>query len=74
MIQSFVDRFMKNQDTLSAAFAEKHPDDYTEIVKRVVEVIRNENVYDEDIDPDRIHTIDDGDYQGTLVYVIAESG
>jgi hypothetical protein len=73
MIQGFVNRFLSDdgQAQLRAAFA-KHPEDYTAIVKAVVQVVSVED-YD-DPDPERIHRIDDGDYQGTLVFVIAAKG
>jgi hypothetical protein len=65
MITKFIERFMNNKPTLEAVFSEKHPDNYLDIVKAVVTVL-------EEPDPTRIHELDDGDYQGTLVYVIAE--
>jgi hypothetical protein len=73
MIQEFVDRFMRNQDELRRRFSSTPPDIYYDVVRHVVEVVRDENKYDT-LDPERIHTIDDGDYQGTLLFVIAASG
>lgn len=73
MIQKFVDDFMARRGEIEAAFSEKHPEDYAEIVRRVVEVLGTEDEYDRP-DPKRIHAIDDGDYQGTLLFVIAASG
>ena len=72
MIQEFVDRFMARKERLENMFS-SHPVNYAEIVKNVVTVITNKDDYDEP-DPDRIHEIDDGEYQGTLVYVIAATG
>lgn len=72
MIQKFVDRFMASKDTLRARFA-THPKGYEEIVKAVIEVISSEEDY-YDPDPERIHLIDDGDYRGTLVFVIGAKG
>lgn len=71
MIQTFVDRFMSpdGQAKLRATFATKHPSEYKEVVQAVVEAVTGDE-YD-DIDPERIHQIDDGDYQGTLLFVIA---
>ncbi|HSH24992.1 MAG TPA: hypothetical protein VLA13_05585, partial [Massilibacterium sp.] len=34
----------------------------------------DEDDYSGTPDPERIHSIDDGDYEGTLVFVIAEKG
>jgi hypothetical protein len=75
MIDEFVKEFDKNREILAAKFAEKHPDSYREIVKNVIEVIKDadDRSYGNP-DPERIHEIDDGHYQGTLVYVIAENG
>ena len=74
MIQEFVNRYMDKKDLLAATFA-KHPDDYEEIVKNVISVITDADDYgDFNPDPERIHEINDGDYQGTLVYVIGAKG
>ena len=74
MIEEFTKAWFAKKDALEAAFKAKHPDDYKEIVKLVVEHI----LYDEDVysspDVDRVHSIDDGSYQGTLVFVIGASG
>ena len=70
MIQKFVNRFMAAESVLREGFAAKHPDAYIDIVKAVVSVIGEEGAYGEP-DATRIHQIDDGDYQGTLVFVIA---
>lgn len=73
MIQPFTDRFMAKKDTLRGVFAAAHPGSYAEIVKAVIEVIRTDDEY-ECPDPTRIHSIDDGDYQGTLLFVVAAGG
>jgi hypothetical protein len=72
MIQEFVDQFMENKDALRKVFATKHPDNYEEIVKNVAWAIRSDR--GGDLDPERITVIDDGNYQGTLVFVIGEAG
>lgn len=58
----------KGQQALRKKFAAAHPEDYAAVVKAVVEVVSD------DLDPERVHAIDDGHYQGTLVFVIAEAG
>lgn len=73
MIKEFIERFEANKHTLRAKFEASHPDDYTAIVKGVIECVQGNREYDSP-SPDRIHVIDDGDYQGTLVYVIAAGG
>jgi hypothetical protein len=72
MISKFVDRFMQNKPQLRAVFAAGHPDDYKAIVRAVIQSIVGDGYADPDAD--RIHQIDDGDYQGTLVFVIAAHG
>ena len=73
MIQKFVDRFIAAEASTRAKIAAKRPQSYTDIVSLVVEAISDENEYD-DPDPKRIHSVDDGDYQGTLVFVIGAKG
>lgn len=71
MIKKFVDRFMGNKEVLEIGFRNNPPQKYIDIVKAVIEVLASD---DGDPDPTRIHQIDDGGYQGTLVFVIAASG
>jgi hypothetical protein len=73
MIQTYVDRFMapEGQATLRAALSQAHPS-YRSLVTDVIKVIAADD-YDAP-DPERIHEIDDGDYQGTLLYVIGARG
>ena len=64
---------------MKAIFAEKPPDSYTELVKSVIEILSldegDPDFYCEHHpDPKRIHLIDDGDCQGTQVFVIAATG
>lgn len=75
MIETFVQRFEAGgRDRLLQQFRSAHPDGYEAIVKAVVEQIGGENDYDDSPDPERIHRIDDGDYQGTLLFVIGARG
>lgn len=84
MIQTFVDKFMENKGILEEQFKKEYVYSYTELVKKVISVLSlsNDNDDDDDYDdddddypdPERIHMINDGDYQGTLVYVIGERG
>ena len=71
MIESFVKSLYENRDTLREKFSSKHPEDYKEVVRNVVEMLAIDN----SIDPGCIHEINDGGtYQGTLVYVIGGKG
>lgn len=73
MIAEFVELFMAGKPKLEALFSEKHPENYKAIVEAVMAVLNNGEHYGAP-DPKRIHELDDGDYQGTLVYVIAATG
>jgi len=72
MIQKFIDKFMEQKAVIQKQFEEAHPESYLAIVKAVVRVIGDDEYGNPD--PERIHQIDDGDYQGTLVFIIAEMG
>lgn len=74
MIKEFVNKFIAREQLTKSEITD-HIGDYDEIVKRVIQIVTSEERWgDFNIDPERIHKIDDGDYQGTLVYVIAEKG
>lgn len=73
MIQKFVDRYMAGKDQLRAAFAEKHPENYIDLVRAVVGMLHDDDEYGSP-DPQRIIEINHGDYQGTLLYIIGASG
>ena len=75
MIHKFVDAFMRNRKTLQEYYQDlvNGKDfwcNYRDIVTAVVDV----GLTGTELDPDRITEIDHGDYQGALVYVIAEKG
>jgi len=66
MIEKFVNNFMTRKNLLRNKFT-RHPKDYGELVKWVIEVIG-----DDKLDFDKIHEIDDGNYEGMLVFIIPE--
>ena len=72
MIRDFVKEFMEKREELEKVFSSKHPEDYTEIVRAVVRALHRE--FYTSMDENRITLIDHGDEQGTLVYVIGETG
>ncbi len=74
MIKELVARWEQNKPQIRKSFEVKHPKDYKDLVKTVVENITSKEYGELSLDPERIHQIDDGDYQGTLVFVIAEKG
>lgn len=73
MITEYISKFDKSREKLRELFTKEHPDDYEDIVKMVIGVIAEGNNYSVP-DPERIVKIDHGDYQGTLLFVIAEKG
>ena len=73
MITEFVTKWESNKHSVETYFKDNHPEDYATIVKLVVLALNPSEEYGMP-DPNRIHEIDDGDYQGTLLYVIAETG
>ena len=79
MIQKFVDIFTENKEQLREVFAKEHPKSYKDIVKAVIELLTPnvEKLRYEGEDkpsPFTIHEINDGDYQGTLLYIIGACG
>jgi hypothetical protein len=73
VIEEFIIKFTDQTTQIREAFAESHPGSYTAVVKIVIEAISADEDYDTP-DPERIHVINDGDYQGTLLFVIAGKG
>lgn len=75
MIETFVKRWEANESEIREVFKAKWPSTYREIVETVIEHIKDpDGGWRDNPDPRRIQEIDWGDYQGTLVYVIGESG
>lgn len=72
MNMNFVKAFEAGKADLREEFEGKFPDNYTAIVTAVVRTIADNTDRDTRLDPDAIHVINDGDYQGTLLFVIAE--
>jgi len=76
MIDKFVTAWEARKGEIRAALAAGHPGDYKALVTTVVRALGAalEDGDYERPDPERVHQIDDGDYQGTLVFVIAATG
>ena len=74
MVDFIIKQWDKNKEILRKYFenntADKY-DQYKKLVKLVLELIVNKdnNVYGEEIDVDKLQEIDFGDYQGTLIYI-----
>mgnify|MGYP003348214952 CR=1 FL=1 len=73
MIEQFTKRWFSHNHIVREQFEKELPHSYSDIVEAVITMLHDEDEY-ASIDPERIHKIDDGNYQGTLVYVIGESG
>lgn len=73
MIQPFVDKLIAARASLEAEFRAERPDSYEALAKRLVKLLADPDEY-EAPDPERVHTIDDGHYQGTLLFVIGSTG
>lgn len=71
MIPEFIKAFEIHKAEIETKFSKEHPDSYDSIVKTVIEHLNTGSEYNIP-DPERIHTIDDGDYQGILLYIIGE--
>jgi len=69
MIKYFIKRFDNKRNALKKEFSKKHMEDYQQLVKVVIEAITDDER--EEPDPDKIHIIDDGEYEGTIVFIIA---
>lgn len=69
MIKEFVTKWDKNKGKIRKQFEKNHPTGYDDIVKAVVSILEEEY---EGPDSSKIHEINDGDWQGTLLYVIPE--
>jgi hypothetical protein len=75
MIKQFVEQFETKKEDIRKVFESTPPRKgcYGDIVKTVVTVLNGIDGRHRP-DPERIHEIDDGEYEGALVYVIAETG
>ena len=74
MIQEFVKAWDARKGEIEAQFRAKHPENYDQIVEAVVTIIHANSDNYKRPDPKRITSIDYGDYQGTLLFIIAGSG
>jgi len=74
MITEFIKRFDKKRNEIRRVFAAGQIKDYQTLIHTVIKAISEDEKDHATPDPERIHCVDDGDYQGTLVFVIAEKG
>ena len=76
MIKKFIEIWDEHKGEVEAKFRQSFPGSYLELVKAVIEVLHAHLKHDDFAtpDPERISVIDWGDYQGTQVFVIGETG
>lgn len=71
MIQEFVARWESKKHIAREIFSSTHPENYKSLVTTVMRVLHDEDAWDGKTPSfNTIHEIDDGSYQGVLVYVI----
>ena len=74
MIKKFIDCWDKRKAKVEDYFKNNHPDNYKHIVEKVISILYDDNDYSYEYPSiKRIHEINDGDYQGTLLYVIGSN-
>ena len=76
MITEFIDKFQEIKPRLLEQFSKEEPDNYEDIFKQTIKMMFEESEDDyysnsETPDSERITVIDNGDYQGTLLFVVA---
>ena len=72
MIKEFIKRYNDNKASLEDHIRSTRPESYKDVVEAVCKVIGSGE--DFTLDHNNIREIDDGHYQGTLIYVIPEQG
>ena len=80
MIQWLNEKWFKNKDKLENYFRTHKQEEYSsyqDILRATIENIINIDDYEwlnKTLDLSKIHVIDDGDYQGTLIFLIPRDG
>ena len=69
MIKEFIEAWDAKKHLVEEDFRKEHPS-YSSIVKSVVKIMTDIPNHGT-LDPERIHVIDDGSWQGTILYIIA---
>jgi hypothetical protein len=82
MIRPITDRFVEVRPDVEASFKADEPESYQDILKRALGIVQGDiEAYDYipgteicGLDVSKIHEINDGGYQGTLVFIIPQMG
>ena len=73
MVKKFIDLWEKNKNKLEDYFRnteQREYDDYESIVKKIFELVINDEDEYYTYDTDELTVIDDGHYQGTQIFII----
>ena len=70
MIQELVEAWDKNKTKLEEWLKANHPESYKQLFKKVIELVINSD--DDKYDIEKMTVIDNGDYQGTQLFIIPE--
>lgn len=74
MIKEYINLWLENKTALEDYFMQTPQSEYSDykaIFKKIIEIVINPNVKTfQDLDPESITVVDDGDYQGTLIFII----
>lgn len=71
MIIEFVNQWEEKKHLLKKSFEDNEPEDYEDIYKRLFKiVVTKTNTFYEDWNWDRYRCIDDGDYQGNMIFIL----
>ena len=76
MLKIVVEKWWQNKNKLEDAYRTKkgwNSCSYLDIVKETIDTILNDNEYNAKWDIEHITEIDNGDYQGTYLYLIPEN-
>ncbi len=71
MIKEFIEKWEKNKEELENYFRNTKQEEYNEyekIIKKIIEIILNGN--SKRVWSEEVSVIDDGDYQGTQIFII----
>lgn len=70
MIPEFNEKWFERKEDLRKVFLESHPGGYEDILKTLISVVINPDQEDDLPCNSAIQTVDFGDYQGTLIFII----
>jgi len=73
MIQEYIDKFQEIKPKLLKQFEENEPDSYKDILVQTIEMMFPDSDYNEP-NISELTVLDHGDYQGTQVFIMPESG